>query len=68
MTPSLSPSTDCEKNMDTLLKWLEDQELSEILEQNDLTEVDVLYILYCHGHLALPTWLDDEMYDGEYDE
>jgi len=42
-------------------KWLEVNSLEEILEEEDLTAEDVLYVLYAHGHLKFPPWLDDSI-------
>lgn len=46
-------------------KWLEVYSLEEILEEEDLTAGDVLYILYAHGHLKIPTWLEDDELEDE---
>jgi hypothetical protein len=39
--------------------WLKTEDLEEILEQCDLTPEIALLILWQHGHIALPPWLED---------
>ena len=46
-------------------KWLEVCSLEDILEEEDLTPEDVLYILFAHGHLKFPPWLEDIEYEDE---
>jgi hypothetical protein len=46
-------------------KWLEVNSLEEILEEEDLTEEEVLYILFAHGHLKFPPWLEDDLEYGD---
>jgi len=37
--------------------WVEEEGLEAILEEADMTEEEVVRILYQGGHLALPVWL-----------
>ena len=54
--------------MDILLnleEWLRTESLEDILEQSDLEPADALYILWAHGHLTLPVWLEKEYMESE---
>lgn len=50
---------------DKIEMYLLEYSFEEILEQNDLTEMEVLFILYRTGNLALPDWLEDEVEEFE---
>lgn len=54
-----------------LKEWLDYQPFQEILEENSLTEEDVIRILWKAGHIELPMWLEDKLQyeeDNEDDE
>ena len=40
-------------------EYLELFDLEDILEQSDLTHLQALTILYQHGHIVLPPFLED---------
>lgn len=52
---------------DKFCKWLEVNSLEEILQENDLDDVEALTILWSHGHIRIPMWLEDDDYEEDYE-
>jgi len=53
---------------DVIEEYLELFDLEEILEQSDLTALEVLTILFVSGHLELPPYLEEKLYDAKETE
>ena len=62
---SVSPLRHCEGYMDKLEFYKELFSFEEILEQNDLTEDDVLNVLFEMGYVRLPEYLENEYEEEE---
>lgn len=60
-----------DRELDRITEVLKDYEFSEILEENDLTEEEVLTILILDGYIKLPETLPTTLAqyeDGDEDE
>lgn len=60
-------------DVDKMLEdWVEEEGLESILEEADLTDVEVVFLLWNGGHLKLPDWLtrcyEDELRPGEEED
>lgn len=41
-----------------ITQWMDGLSFAEILEENNLTEEDVIFLLWRAGHIELPIWLE----------